>query len=73
MDGEEVSLRKLLLDLSSRAASLHFRLITLYKEARVETIRLSGLLSFCETYTEGGHPLRKEVEGFLRRYVLTSD
>lgn len=73
MDCEEAALRRLLLDLSSRAASLHFRLVTLYEEARIETIRLSGLLSFCETYVGGQHPLRKEVEIFLRKYVLTSD
>lgn len=71
MDSEEVFLRRLLLELSSRAASLHFKLAMLLEEARIETIRLSGLLSSCETLNGGEHPLRKEVEGLIMKYVIT--
>lgn len=71
MNSEEVFLRRFLLELSSRAASLHFKLVTLLEEARVEAIRLSGLLSSCETLNGEKHSLRKEVEELIAKYVIT--
>ncbi|MEM1604499.1 MAG: hypothetical protein QW732_08225 [Zestosphaera sp.] len=73
MDSEEVALRRALLELSSRAASLHFKLVMLLEEARIETIRLSGFLSSCETLNGKEHPLRKEVEELIAKYVITSE
>lgn len=70
-ESEEVFLKRFLLELSSRAASLHFKLAMLLEEARVETIRLSGLLSSCETLKGVEHLLRREVEGFIAKYVIT--
>lgn len=69
--GDKESLLKRLLDLSSREASLKFKLSRVLEEARIETIRLSGMLATCEALRRPGYEeIRRDVEDLINKYVL---
>jgi hypothetical protein len=70
VENRKAELLKELLELSSRESSLHFKLATALEEARVETIRLSDMLSMCEVVGLRNEHLRREVEDLIRKYVI---
>jgi len=64
---ECLELLKELASLSSKESSLHFQLYQLYQEAKVETIRLGGLISSCSYYDQKtAEELSRELDVFLK-------
>jgi ethanolamine utilization protein EutA (predicted chaperonin) len=67
---ECTELLKELLELSSKEASLIFELSQLLEEAKIETIRLSGLIASCKLEDkELASELYKEFEKMFSKYV----
>lgn len=66
---ECVDLLRRLLELRSREASLRFRLSQLVEEARVETIRLSGLIALCRASGGGGDDLGGVLSKMIYKYL----
>lgn len=67
---ECTGLLKELLELSSKEASLTFELFQLLEEAKIETIRLSGLIASCKLEDrELAGELYKEFEKMFSKYV----
>ncbi|MEM0259779.1 MAG: hypothetical protein QXJ51_00210 [Sulfolobales archaeon] len=58
-----------LLELRSREASLRFKLSRLFEEAKVETIRLSGMVAFCRTTDDAYEDLHKVLSEMLAKYL----
>ncbi|QGA54304.1 hypothetical protein GFS03_06815 [Sulfolobus sp. E5-1-F] len=68
---EECSeLLKQLLKLSSKESALTFELYQLLEEAKVETLRLSGMIANCKYYNkELAEELYKELEDLFHKYL----
>lgn len=66
---ECIDLLRRLLELRSREASLKFRLSQLVEEARVETIRLSGLVALCRTLGHVDNDLQETLSRMIDKYL----
>jgi len=67
---ECLELLKELVNLGSKESSLLFQLYQLYQEAKVETIRLGGLISSCNYYDQKtAEELSHELDVFFEKYV----
>jgi predicted RNase H-like nuclease (RuvC/YqgF family) len=68
---EECSeLLRQLLNLSSRESALTFELFQLSEEAKVETLRLAGLIANCKYYDKAlAEELYKELDILFRKYL----
>lgn len=62
-------LLKELLKAESREASLRYKLFQLFEEARIETIRLSGMLSTCKAHGEDVEEYYEILKVLFEKYL----
>jgi len=55
--------------MKAKEANLRAELFELTQEARIETIRLSGLLSICNMYGKGKEEHEKFLDSMFEKYV----